>query len=118
MQLTENGERAASRRLELGMTITQLAKLTRCSTRTISLREQGGLKEIGFQRLQNLLGLLGLSLGNLSIASRERKRGLWMATQNANVSYKSQLTLDELRVALSGGMVPVEKSSNIRHLLR
>lgn len=40
-----------------------------------------------------------------------------MATQNANVSYKSQLTLDELRVALSGGMVPVEKSANLRHFL-
>lgn len=117
MQLREVGEKVASRRHEIGLTITQLAKLAGLSRRTVSQLEQGHSKEIGFQKLQILLGLLGLSFSDLSTASRARKRGLWMATQNTNVSYKSQLALDELCTALLTGVIPTGKASNIRHFL-
>ncbi|WP_343725875.1 helix-turn-helix transcriptional regulator [Herbaspirillum huttiense] len=115
MYLTEIGEKVEMRRCHLGLSISQLAKLAKLSRQTICQLEQGQISDIGFKKLQILLGILGLSFGELSTIDREKKRGLWMAAQNSNVTYRSQLSAEELRYILVTGNVPNEKKSNVLH---
>lgn len=75
MYLTEIGEKVEMRRCHLGLSISQLAKLAKLSRQTICQLEQGQISDIGFKKLQILLGILGLSFGELSTIDREKKRG-------------------------------------------
>ncbi|MFL9879556.1 helix-turn-helix transcriptional regulator, partial [Herbaspirillum rhizosphaerae] len=102
---------------ELGLSIAQLSRLAGLSRKTVSQLEQGQLKDMGFYKLQILLQLLGLSFGSLSITGRERKQGLWMAAQNTNVSYKSQISTEELRAVLLTLQVPNRIKTNVIHFL-
>lgn len=51
------------------------------------------------------------------VKTRNPKKWLWMAANTSNVSYRSQLTEDELKMILLTGQVPSNRIANALHLL-
>lgn len=45
------------------------------------------------------------------------KKWLWMAVNTSNVSYRSQLSEEELQMMFLSGQVPSERITNVLHLL-
>lgn len=105
------------RRLHLELSQALLAKLAGIARSTLQKLESGTLKDIGYSRLAFLLQLVGLSFGLPTDVSRGKKRGLWMATKNTNVSYKTELTIDQLVQVLTTGQIPVGVEAHITHFL-
>ena len=69
------------------------------------------------QTYQKILYVLGLSPDTLDIEARKKKRGLWMAAKTSSISYKREMTDNELLLALISGNIPIEIASNLRHFL-
>lgn len=87
MDIKAIGKEIRARRQAVGLTQQRLAKLADLSRQTVQRLEVGTIQDLSFQRLSNLLGVLGLNFGLPSLAARERKRGLWMAAKTSSVSY-------------------------------
>lgn len=111
------GKEVHNRREAVGLTQTRLAKLADLSRQTVQRLEAGTIKDLSFQRLANLLAVLGLNLDAPSISARQRKRGLWMAAKTSSVSYRRELTSGELQLALAKGQVLPGLESNLLHFL-
>lgn len=112
-----NGQQIRSRRQALGLTQQRLAKLADLSRQTIQRLEAGTINDLSFRRLARLLGVLGLSFDGPSLAARQRKNGLWMAAKASSVSYRNELTSDQLEQALASGNVLSDFESNLLHFL-
>lgn len=117
MDIATLGKHVRERRETLGLTQVRLAKLASLSRQTVQNLEAGTLKDLGFERVGRLLGVLGLSFDTLSLAARQRKRGLWMAAKTSSVSYNGELTEDMLEQTLATGCVPTGYEAHIGHLL-
>ncbi|MBC3877396.1 hypothetical protein H8K38_06225 [Undibacterium sp. FT79W] len=66
----------------------------------------------------SLYRLLCLEFDTLEpVKTRNPKKWLWMAANTSNVSYRSQLTEDELKMILLTGQVPNNRIANALHLL-
>ncbi len=117
MDIVTLGKHVRERREALGLTQVRLAKLASLSRQTVQSLEAGTLKDLGFERVGRLLGVLGLSFDTLSLAARQRKRGLWMAAKTSSVSYTGELTEDMLEQTLATGRVPTGYEAHIAHLL-
>lgn len=117
MNISEVGKSIRVRRLAVGLTQQRLAKLAGLSRQTVQQLETGTIGDLSFGRLVNLLGVLGLNFAPPSIKAREKKCGLWMAAKNASVSYRGELTSDELQHALITGQVPANHISYLLHFL-
>ncbi len=117
MNLYEVGKAVRIRRLALGLTQLRLARLAGLSRQTVQQLEAGTIADLSFGRVVKLLGVLGLSFAPPTIQAREKKRGLWIAAKNASVSYKSELTSEQLRQALATGQVPTNHQSQLLHFL-
>ncbi|MEX3955221.1 helix-turn-helix transcriptional regulator [Trinickia sp. EG282A] len=117
MDIRTLGGQVRVRREALGLTQARLAKLAHLSRQTIQSLEGGTLKDLGFERIGKLLSVLGLSIEELSLAARKRKRGLWMAAKTSSVSYAGELTEEMLEQALATGHAPVGYEAHIGHLL-
>jgi transcriptional regulator with XRE-family HTH domain len=111
------GKEVHVRREALGLTQTRLAKLADLSRQTVQRLEAGTIKDLGFQRLTRVLNILGLSLDAPSLGARQRKKGLWMAAKTSSVSYRREMTDEELKQALSSGTTPSGLKSNLMHFL-
>jgi transcriptional regulator with XRE-family HTH domain len=111
------GNAVHTRREEVGLSKTRLAKLSQLSRQTVHDLEDGSLKDLSFKRLSNLLSVLGLSFDSPNAAGRQRKKGLWMAAKSSSVSYRTELTSDKLLLALSTGKVPLGLEANLIHFL-
>lgn len=106
MNIYEVGKTVRVRRLAVGLTQQRLAKLAGLSRQTVQQLEAGTIGDLSFGRLVNLLRVLGLNFAPPSIKAREKKNGLWIAAKNASVSYRGELTSDQLMRALTTGKVP------------
>lgn len=115
MQLREVGMHVHDKRMALGITHAQLAKLAGLSRSTVNHLEKGSLEDIGFTKLNNLLSLLGM---NFDVTQRLKKSpALKMAAQIASTSYRKILTSDILKNILSTGEVPEDYKAHVMTLL-
>lgn len=113
----ELGTIIRERREALGLTQSRLAQLSGLSRQTLVGLEAGALSVLGFNRVAQVLAVLGLDLDPPSQAARARKRGLWMAAKNASVSYVQEVPPDTLGQALVSGSVPKGYAAHLTHLL-
>ncbi|WP_198117489.1 helix-turn-helix domain-containing protein [Massilia rhizosphaerae] len=115
MQLREVGMHVHDRRKEIGLSQAQLAKLAGLSRTTVNQLERGALEDLGYTKLNHLLGILGLSFD-----AKERLKkspALKMAAQTASTSYKKILTSDVLKNILKSGAVPDDFKPHVMTLL-
>ena len=112
-QRAASGERRAAPRL----TQSRLAQLSGLSRQTLVGLEAGALSGLRFNRVAQVLAVLGLDLDPPSQAARARKRGLWMAANNASVGYVQVVPPDTLGHALVSGSVPKGYAAHLTHLL-
>lgn len=115
MQLREVGMHVHDRRKEIGISQAQLAKLAGLSRTTVNQLESGALEDLGYTKLNQLLGILGLSFD-----AKERSKkspALKMAAQTASTSYKKILTSDVLKNILKSGVVPDDFKPHVMTLL-
>jgi hypothetical protein len=64
-----------------------------------------------------ILNVIGLSPVSPSVEQRRMKSGLWMAAKTAGVSYKSELTPDDLARTLATGELPAQFVAHVATLL-
>ena len=117
MDISIIGVQVKHRREDVGLTQGRLAKLADLSRQTIHKLENGTIKDLSFQRVMAILTVLGLDFEEPTLAAREKKRGLWMASKNASVSYRGELTSDMLCRALATASVPPTYAAHISHFL-
>ncbi|WP_102944968.1 MULTISPECIES: helix-turn-helix transcriptional regulator [unclassified Stenotrophomonas] len=115
--LAQMGDSIKSRRSELGLSQALLAKMSGLTRQTISGLESGKLKDLGFNRVCQVLNIIGLSPGEPSTDSRKSKKGLWMAASTANVSYKNAVSPSELSHVFATGNVPHQFIAHVATLL-
>jgi transcriptional regulator with XRE-family HTH domain len=115
VDLSNLGTIIRERREALGLTQSRLAQLSGLSRQTLVGLEAGALSDLGFNRVAQVLAVLGLGLDPPSQAARARKRGLWMAAKNA--SYVQEVPPDTLGHALVSGNVPKGYAAHLTHLL-
>lgn len=114
MTIQRVGNAIHARREEVGLNKTQLAKLSKLSRQTIHGLESGSLNDLSFNRLSNLLSILGM---NFDTPRRKHKKALWMAAKSCSVSYCTELTSDHLQQVLSTGKVLSGFEANLLHFL-
>ena len=115
MQLREVGMHVHDKRKALGITQTQLAKLSGLSRTTVNQLESGALEDLGFSKLTQLMSILGLSF---DAKTRHKKSpALKMAAQTASTSYKKILTSEVLKEILKTGVVPDHFKPHVMVLL-
>ena len=105
------------RREALGLTQAQLAQLSGLSRQTLVGLENGTLSDLGFQRVGQVLSVLGLDVPVPTTTAREKKRGLWMAAKTASVSYSREMAPETLGRTLASGVVPRPFIAHLTHLL-
>lgn len=115
--LANIGSAVRTRRDALGLSQQRLAHLSGLSRQTLSGLENGTLQDLGFNRVAQVLSLLGLNAPPPTTQARDRKHGLWMAAKTASVSYKRELDADTLAHALATGNVPDAFLAHVAKLL-
>lgn len=117
MDLTSIGSAIRERREALGLTQARLAHMSGLSRQTIVGLEAGALVDLGFNRVAQVLSILGLDTAVPTTTARDKKRGLWMAAKTASVSYAKELEPDTLSHALASGELPPAYVAHMAHLL-
>ena len=95
-----------SRRSDMGITQTGLAKLSGLSRATVSQVEHGTIKDLSLTRAARLCGVLGLAVSVSSPRAMSRRvegrtLPLELAARTASVSYREPLSADQLRQILT-----------------
>lgn len=117
MDLSSVGAVIRTRRESLGLTQARLAQMSGLSRQTLVGLEAGALNDLGFNRVGQVLAILGLDVTAPTSAARLKKRGLWMAAKTASVSYANEIGPEMLGQALAGGDVPPPFIAHVAHLL-
>ena len=117
MDLNSVGTAIRMRRETLGLTQVRLAQMSGLSRQTLVGLENGTLRDLGFNRVAQVMAILGLDVTPPTKDAREKKRGLWMAAKTASVSYASEMGADTLGHALASGDVPPSFVAHLAHLL-
>lgn len=117
MDLQTLGNAIRDRRESLGLTQSRLAQLSDISRQTLVGLEAGTLNDLGFNRVGQVMTILGLDFPPPGTGARERKRGLWMAAKTASVSYRHAIGPRQLGHALAIGEVPDAYMAHVAHLL-
>jgi len=115
--LAQVGDSIKERRSELGLSQTLLAKLSGLTRQTINGLESGKLKDLGFNRVCQVMNVIGLSPGMPLIGPRSTKKALWMAANTANVSYKREIDPEQLAHILATGDLKREFIAHVATLL-
>lgn len=115
MQLREVGMHVHDKRKALGISQAQLAKLSGLSRTTVNRLESGALEDLGYNKLNQLLALLGLSFD--AKTRMKKSPALKMAAQTASTSYTKILTSDVLKNILKSGVVPDDFKPHVMTLL-
>lgn len=115
MRLHEIGKRIREQRLSMGLTQDQVAKLGELSRTTINQLENGTLVDLGYAKLINLLGVLGLDLHAQEVKGLEQ--ALIVAARTASTSYKNVLAPDVLVNMLESGRALAEYRPHLMTLL-
>ena len=111
------GHAVRARRIELGLTQGQLALLSGLSRQTLVGLENGTLSDLGFNRVAQVLAVLGLDALKLTTEARRKRRGLWMAAKTASVSHAEEMAPETLGQVLASGEVPAPFTAHLVHLL-
>jgi transcriptional regulator with XRE-family HTH domain len=117
MRVQELGNEIRRARLARGLTQAQLAADAGLSRQTLNLLENGLVRELGIRKVLALFDQLGVELTVERGKRARRPDYVRMACTTANVSYRSELTEDELVRALVTGKVPENRGAHIRTLL-
>jgi len=117
MNLLDIGHQVRERREALGLTQAQLAHLSELSRQTVVGLEGGTLSDLGFQRVAQVMAVLGLDFPMPTTTARSSKRGLWMAAKTASVSYANDLSPETLSHVLTTGEAPATYLAHLTHLL-
>ncbi len=117
MRLDQLSSPIRERREALGLTQSRLALLSGLSRQTLVGLEAGTLNDLGFNRVAQVLAVLGLDFETPRMNTSSNKRGLWMAAKTASVSYVREITPEILSQALTQGAVPVGYAAHLTHLL-
>ncbi len=117
MNLKSLGSSIRERREALGLSQAKLAQLSGLSRQTLVGLEAGSLHDLGFNRVGEVLSVLGLGLAPPDTSARKTKRGLWMAAKTASVSYRDEIMPRQLGSALVHGEVAGPYVAHMVHLL-
>lgn len=117
MDLNSVGHVICHRREALGLSQAKLAQMSGLSRQTLVGLETGKLSDLGFNRVAQVMAILGLDVAPPTKDARDKKRGLWMAAKTASVSYASELRPETLGQALASGDVPPSFVAHVAHLL-
>ena len=121
--IQELGSTVRTRRSDMGLTQTTLAKLSGLSRATVNQVENGTINDLSLTRASKLLGVLGLSMTVAAPRPRHLKSrdatssALDLAARTAGVTYRVALSADQLRDSLSSGAVPPEFMPHVHTLL-
>lgn len=121
--IQELGSTVRTRRSDMGLTQTTLAKLSGLSRATVNQVENGIINDLSLTRASKLLGVLGLFITvapprSRHLNSRDAKSSaLDLAARTAGVSYRVAMSADQLRDSLSTGSVPPEFMPHVHTLL-
>jgi transcriptional regulator with XRE-family HTH domain len=116
MNLQEIGKIVRARREALGLSQQRLARLAGLSRTTINLLETGNLADLGIVKVGELLDLLGLVL-DAHQPDRPSANPIQIASKTASVSYRENLTPDELILALTTGAIPHNRAAHFSTLV-
>jgi len=116
IELSTVGAAVRARREALGLSQTQLAHLSGLSRQTLSGLESGKLRDLGFNRVAELLRVVGLNSPTPNKNARSEKNGLWMAAKSASVSYRHELDPATLARMLTTGQMPEQYVAHMAHL--
>ncbi len=115
MQLREVGMHVHEKRKEFGISQAQLAKLAGLSRTTINQLETGVLEDLGYTKLNHVMGLLGMSF---DASDRVKKSpALTTAARAASTSYTKLLNAATLKHILQSGVVPEDFKPHVMTLL-
>lgn len=115
--LAQTGSAIKSRRTELGLSQSQLAKMAGLTRQTISGLENGTLNDLGFNRVCAVLNVIGLNPGTYPAGLRSNKRALQMAAGTASVSYRQALSPVVLAHTFATGTLPENVVAQVATLL-
>lgn len=121
--IQELGSSVRTRRSDMGLTQTTLAKLSGLSRATVNQVENGTINDLSLTRASRLLGVLGLSMTVTTPRPRHlnnrdaKSSALDLAARTAGVSYRVAMSADQLRDSLSTGVVPPEFMPHVHTLL-
>jgi len=116
VRLIELGQRLRQAREEHGLTQAQVARTAKVARETLALLENGLTKELGMRKVLALLGAVGLTIEIVPESQDSRPDYVAMACATANVSYRAELSEDELARALLTGKVPARRAPHLRTL--
>lgn len=112
-----------TRRSDMGLTQTALAKLSGLSRATVNQVENGTIHDLSLTRATKLLDTLGLSViftvprPKKALQTRSKSSALDLAARTASVSYRVSITADQLREVLSTDALPRDLLPHIHTLL-
>jgi transcriptional regulator with XRE-family HTH domain len=104
-------------RRALRLTQAELAARAGLSLNTLNRLENGLFPDLGIKKAEAILEKLGMELNIKPAESKKKPDFVAMACTSANVSFKKQLTPDELVHALLSGKVPSGKEAHLITLL-
>lgn len=116
MRLQELSGAIRAAREARGLTQAALARESGISRETLSLLENGLVRDLGIRKVLALLDHLGLAV-KLEPGAAFRQDYVRMSCSTASVSFKEPLTEDELIHALMTGKVPAGRAPHLRALL-
>jgi transcriptional regulator with XRE-family HTH domain len=101
--------------MEFGLAQDQLGELAGLSRVTINQLENGVLEDLGYNKLNSVLNILGISME--ATDKKAHKHALKLAAQTASTSYKAVLTPHLLKKILQTGEAPKQFEAHIMTLL-
>ena len=116
MDIQTIGRSVRIRRQAHGLTQAELAGTAGLSRATVNAIENGTVSDIGVRKLMGLLGVLDASLAVTPTERKSRPDFLKIAATSAGVSFREQLSADELARILVTGRLPRAKRAHVRAL--
>lgn len=117
MRLQEIGFAIRQARLARHLTQAELAHAAGLTRTTLNQLENGVVRDLGVRKLQAVLDELKLTLSVQSALAGRGPDPFKLACKTASVSYRNELTVDELIRGLLSGKVPAGRRRHFRTLL-
>ena len=115
MNLMHLGTLVRTRRMAIGLSQSQMARLSGLSRTTINLFENNALNDLGMVKGLHLMTVLGIEL-QASPLNRPRN-ALIMASRSSSVSYKKSISAQELADAFASGNIPPNRRAHMATLI-
>ena len=121
--IQELGSSVRTRRSDMGLTQTALAKLSGLSRATVNQVENGTINDLSLTRASKLLEVLGLFITVAAprpgqfISRDSTSSALDLAARTASVSYRMSIHADQVRELLTTGVVPRQFMPHVHTLL-